>query len=434
MIAKTMENPPATSAKSHHSTFFRQSGWLMIATVIGGFMSLGVHFLSKELSSSEYGAFITLLMVISAVPTIPLQMVFTHQAAQAVATNRERQLAGMLRMAWLWMTVLWVFGAGIALGFQGRIVESWGLSSPVALWVTLLAVLASLWFPIFNGAMQGRQNFFWMGWGSILNGAVRVAIAYALVRMFHKGETGMVAGALAGVGMTVAIGVYQLRDWLKLKKEAFDRRALLSEAVPLLLGFGATQFLFTADTIFAKPYFSKEEMACYGLAGTLSRALLWLVLPLAGVMFPKIVHSNVKAEKTNLLGIVLIGTAVLAICGAIGLCIVGPFAIKIVSKPDYVPLTASLLPWYGGAMVPLALANVLVNDLLARGRFRIVPVLVGLAATYGFTLPYVLNHFPKSLQLVLQTLAVFNFLLLLVCAWAAFEKSARPAAANNNPK
>ena len=76
-----------------------------------------------------------------------------------------------------------------------------------------------------------------------------------------------------------------------------------------MLGFGAVQFLFTADTMFVKAYFSGDDAAFYVSAGTLSRALMWLVLPLATVMFPKIVHSVARSEKSNLLGVVLLGTA-----------------------------------------------------------------------------------------------------------------------------
>jgi hypothetical protein len=149
----------------------------------------------------------------------------------------------------------------------------------------------------------------------------------------------------------------------------------------------------------------------------LSRALLWLVLPLAAVMFPKIVHASAKAEKSNLFGLVVLGTAVLAAGGALGLWLVGPVVVKIVYKSSYVAATAALLPWYAGAMVPLAMANVMVNDLLARGRFGVVPFMVALAAAYGFTLPWMLNHYPGKLVVVLQTLGAFNLLLFAVCAW-----------------
>jgi O-antigen/teichoic acid export membrane protein len=190
--------------------------------------------------------------------------------------------------------------------------------------------------------------------------------------------------------------------------------------------------MFTADTMIAKAYFSGDQMAPYVAAGTLSRALLWLVLPLAAVMFPKIVHSSARSEKTNLLGVVLLGTAVLAVCGALGLCLVGPWVIRLVYSAEYVRATSALLPWYAAAIVPLALANVLINDLLARGRARVVPAMVFLAVAYGFTLPYILNHYPRKLETVLQTLGVFNLLLLALTAWAAFgngEARTVPAAA-----
>jgi hypothetical protein len=144
------------------------------------------------------------------------------------------------------------------------------------------------------------------------------------------------------------------------------------------------------------------------------------VLPLAAVMFPKIVHATAKSEKTNLFNLVVLGTAVLAMCGALGLWLVGPILVRIVYTPAYVTATVALLPWYAGAMVPLALANVMVNDQLARARFGVVPWMVVLAVTYGFTLPFMLNHFPGRLEVALQTLGVFNLLLFLLCAWFAW--------------
>ena len=45
----------------HKSSFFRHSGWLMIANIAGGFLNWGVHFLQKVLPEAvrakEYGSF-----------------------------------------------------------------------------------------------------------------------------------------------------------------------------------------------------------------------------------------------------------------------------------------------------------------------------------------------------------------------------------------
>jgi O-antigen/teichoic acid export membrane protein len=192
--------------------------------------------------------------------------------------------------------------------------------------------------------------------------------------------------------------------------EPFSRRALLAEIVPLMLGFAATQFLFTADTIFVNAYLP-ENAAFYGAAGTLSRALVWLVAPLTFVMFPKLVHSAARSEKTDVMGLTLLCTAVIAGCGVLGLWILGSWVGRFVYPPEYVAVATSLLPWYAGAMLPLCLANVLVNSLLAKSDLRIVLPLIAMAVTYGI----VLANYHPSLITVLQILGAFNLVLLFLC-------------------
>ena len=407
-----------------HAAFFRQSGWLMIATVISGLMAFGVHLLSKKILPSEYSIFGTMLMVVSCVPTIPLQMIFAQQTAGALATDRQRQLAGIIRHGWLWTFIVWTIVAVIFAVWQQHIVERWELPDAMILWVTLAALLTNLWMPLFSGVLQGRQDFFWLGWSMIVGGIGRVVVAVAAVQLLHAGASGMIFGAFAGLGAWTVIAVWRSRDLWTGKSEPFDRRGLFKQVAPLFLAFGACQFLFTTDTMYAKAFFPGDQMAFYVAAGTLSRTLLWIVLPLAAVMFPKIVHATAKSEKSNLLGIVLAGSAILAIVGAAGLCIVGPLVVKLAFKPEYVAGTVKLLPWYAGAMIPLALANVLVNDLMARGRFKIVPSMVVVAIVYGFTMPWMLHHFPGRMEVALQTLGVFNLILLGICVYFSFGRSA----------
>jgi O-antigen/teichoic acid export membrane protein len=415
MATEKPESIPTIDHKPH-AAFFRQSGWLMIAAIAGGALTWGVHFLNKAIPDSEYSTFGVLLMVAGCLPTMPLQMVFAQQSALALATNRTRQLARLVRLACLWTFVLWALGAAAVFLFRKQIVAGWHLPNELGLWVTLALLLVSLWAPMFGGLLQGRQDFFWMGWSSILGGALRLVGALFFVMALHLGAAGMMAGALIGVFLTVLIPVWRTRDLWRLKPEPFDGKSVLRQVLPLMFGFGACQFMFTSDTMFATAFFNGEQMKPYVVAGTLSRALLWLVMPMATVMFPKLVQSRVKSEKSNLFNLVVLGTAVLAIGGALGLWLVGPLVVRFVAHAGDVAGTMALIPWYAGAMVPLALANVLVNDLLARGRFTVVPFMVVLALAYGFTLPWMLHHFPGRIQVVLQTLGVFNLLLFGVCA------------------
>ena len=401
----------------------------MVANISSGLMMYAVHLLakSKTVSPAEYGAFGVMLSVVMCVPNLPMQMVFAQQTARALAMNRERELAGMIRLAWWGTLALCLLLAVGVFIWQADILAGWKLASVAGLWATVLAVLLSLWMPMFWGVLQGQQDFFSLGWSTIFNGVGRISLAAGLVLLAGAGAAGMMVGVCAGLIAATGIGVWQTRSLWRAHPQPFAWRDLLGQIIPLMLGFGAVQFVFTADMLFVRAYFSGDQTGYYLSAGTMSRALMWLVIPLATVMFPKIVHSVARSEKSNLLGVVLLGTGILSAGGALVLTFLGPLIIRLVYKDSYVQVAASVLPWYAWAMVPLSLAYALVNNLLARSQFRIVPVLLVLAAAYGFAL----TRYHDTLIMVLKTLGVFNLLLLGACAWFTFHGS-RAQAQNSN--
>jgi len=412
MPAETTEPEPVVAETRPHAAFFRQSGWLMLANVGSGVMMYAVHLLNKKIPPEQYGIFGVLLAVAMFVPSMPLQMVLAQQTAQALATDRKRELAGIIRLAWLGTSALCLL---LALGtfiWQRDVLAGWQITNPADLWITVFVVLLSFWLPMFWGVLQGQQNFLWFGWTYIFNGIGRLGIASFLVLALGTYAGGMMLGVCLGLAVGVGVAIWQTRSLWLLRAQPFDWRGLLKQIVPLMLGFAAVQFFFTADTMFVKAYFPGDDAAFYVSAGTLSRGLMWLVVPLATVMFPKIVHSVARSEKSNLLGVVLLGTAILAAGGAVGLTILGPWVVRLAYSKQYVSVAAAVLPWYAWAMVPLSLAYALVNNLMARSQFRIVPLLLLLAAAYGIAL----TQFHDTLITVLKTLGVFNLLLLGVCA------------------
>jgi O-antigen/teichoic acid export membrane protein len=330
---------------------------------------------------------------------------------------------------WLWTFIVWLVAAVIVLIFRQTIVNRWQLGTASGLIVTLPVLLVSIWMPLFSGILQGRQDFFWLGWATMLGGLGRLVGGGLIVMFWLANATGLMYGALIGIGVSAIIGIWRTRDLWTQPPEPFDIKGTLGQVVPLMLGFGAFQFMFTSDTMFAKAFFTGEAMKAYGEAGTLSRAVLWLVTPLATVMFPKLVHSHAKSEKSNLLTVVLIGTGLLGVCGAVGLWIVGPIVVKIVYKSGDVASTISLIPWYATAMIPLGMANVLVNDLMARKQFKVVPLLIALVLVYALAQPYMIHHHPGSMKVILQTLGVFTTLFFLICAWFTWGmKDSKPLA------
>jgi O-antigen/teichoic acid export membrane protein len=318
--------------------------------------------------------------------------------------------------------VVWLLGSIIILCFQRDILAYLKMTDPTGLWITMIIVLFALWLPMFWGMLQGQQNFLWLGWTMMTNGIGRLSVAAMAVIALKWGAAGMMAGVLLGYAIAVGMAAWHTRSLWLAPPQSFDWRGLLRQVIPLLIAFVGFQILFTADTILVKNYFSEAEEDFYVGAGTLSRALLWLVLPLASVMFPRLVHSAAKSEKSNLMGMVLLGTAVLSIVGALSLSLLGPFVTQLVFKKGVAAQVCSLLPWYSAAMVPLALSNVLLNQLLSRPDSKWMLALLVLIAAIGYL--FAITQFHATLDTVLKVMGVANLVLLGICgAFYRFGKA-----------
>ncbi len=420
MLADKAETPHAT-ADSRRSSFFRQSGWLMIATIVGGLFMTGMHFLSKVLPLDSYGEFGVFLVVAMFISALPFQIVFAQQTAQSLALGRERELSGLIRSVWIATFVVWLVAAAVVLMFQRTILEHLKITNAAALWLALPMLLFTLWQPMFLGILQGKQNFLWMGWSLMVNGVGRVGVAVFAVLVLQCRASGMVAGMLGGLVASLVLAIWPTRSLWLTSPLPFDWGVVLRQVIPLSLGFAAYNLMFTADTFLVKWYFTPATAAFYLSAGTLARASIWLVGPLAAVMFPKLVHAKAKAQKTDLLGVVLLGTLIFSAGGAIGLWVLGPWIVKLMFTPEYVEAAATLLPWYAWAVVPLALGNVLLNNLLAHARFKVVPALCVLAVGYVFAL----TQFHTTPVMVIKILTACNCLLLAICAWYTWGAKAK---------
>jgi hypothetical protein len=153
----------------------------------------------------------------------------------------------------------------------------------------------------------------------------------------------------------------------------------------------------------------------------------WLIIKTTTVGFPSYRTSirwsiQIPSNRADLFILTLTGTAILAALAAIGLTVTAPWLIKLGSKPEYVSFVP-LIPWFAWAMVPLAVANVLLNNLMAHSRFRSVPALVAVAAGYWVTL----QLFHDSFRTVILVLAVFNLLFLATGAWFTWRPSGQPS-------
>jgi len=398
--------------------FFRQSSWMLFATTFGGVLMWLVHYVTNHgMPESEYGVFTTLLQVLNimAIPAVGLQLTFVQQAVVAQETGQHAKLAGAARALLKGTFLFWVAGVLLVLVFQEKILADYKITKPLALWATVLFGLTALWSPIFLGILQGRQNFFWFGLASMLNGATRLGGAVILVVLLKGESAGAMFAAVLGMVVSVTIGAWQIRDAITGPVEKFLWRPWLKRALPVTIGYGAATYILALDMIVVQRFFpSATENGLYGAAGTIGRAVFFFLAPMTTVMFPKIAQSAVRSEQSSVLFQALGATALLGVGAAICCTFLAELPFRLGYKAEYLP-AAKLVPIFAWCMLPLPLANVLVNNLLARERYGIVPWLTGIAVAYYFALAHVAQLKPQRFENVIYTLGTFGLLLLVVC-------------------
>lgn len=372
-------------------TFLRQSGWLAIATAIAGITSYAVHpFIQK---SPDYGAFNAMLQLLNliAIPAIGLQAVFAHKAAEAKTDEDAHRLAreqiaiGVIVIALATVAVACVHLNGDAL------VRSMKLPSLNVLSVTLASGVFALLLPMVYGVLQGRERFFWLGWAMLSLGVVRLAAVAGLSITYGvsalNGMVGVALGFLCAfllAGTTSGPPVLKPAEWLPSVTQT-DWRALLKKFVPLSMGAGAGIFMMSADMLVVQRFFDEKQTGLYGAAGMIGRALIFFVVPMVAVMFPKIVRSRAERKPTDVLRLTLLLTAGLCVvAGGLGWW-VPELPLKLVYDEKFLKV-APLVTWFIWAMIPLAMSVVLVNNLLARSDYAVAYALPVVCAGYAVAL------------------------------------------------
>jgi O-antigen/teichoic acid export membrane protein len=402
--------------------FFRQSGWMVIASTVSGGLMYAAHIPAQQMPPAEYGVFVTLLQVLNlmAIPAVGLQLTFVQQSVAAVDAARRAELTGTMRALLRGTFLLWLVLVAGALIFQRSILADYKVANPAALWITLVLGLASLWSPIILGTLQGRQNFLWLGWAAMLNGLTRLTTIAIIVLILGGYAAGAMTGALLGMLAAMMIAVWHTRDLWRGPAAAFAWLPWLRRITPLTLGFGAVTFMISQDMIVVQRFFPKEETGYYGAAGMIGRAIFFFTAPMTAVLFPKVVQSALRAEKSSVLAQAFGATALLGGVAALGCTLFPELPLQIIYQPSFLKV-APLVPLFAWCMLPLTLSSVLVNNLLARERFAVVPWLIAVAAGYSLALRY--RH--DTFETVIQTLGMFGSLLLVICLFFTWWESRR---------
>lgn len=417
------------------ASFFRQSGWLVIATNVGGVFMMLVHTVASKMGKQEYATFVSLLrlLIVMGFPAAALQTIFARQAAAVTNDEQEQQLRATTR-ALVGCTFLVGLVCAIAILAASRVLSNLlTVSNPAALYFMAFLSLTGLWVPIGKGLLQGKHYFGGLGWLQISEGVIRFSVMLLLViGLGGKAASGTFA-VMSGQLITVILAACLTRAfWWSRPTVAFHWKRWFDHALPLTLGLGTVLIMSSIDMLFVQSLFSDTgRTALYGAAMLTGFAIIQFVAPVALVMFARVAHSTARAEHSDSLGLTLAATVFFVSLAAAGCTLLPKLPLRLMYFSNREMWDAfPLVPWFAWALLPVTVANVLVQNILARGRYQAVPWLMLVPAVYAACLclqaPALVAMKPfDAFVRVIQTLGGSSLLLCAVAGW--FSRSARPA-------
>jgi O-antigen/teichoic acid export membrane protein len=177
---------------------------------------------------------------------------------------------------------------------------------------------------------------------------------------------------------------------------------------PTLVCLISYAILVNVDMAVVRHYHSSEA-AQYSAASLFGRSIGWMIAPLCAVLFPHV--WNEQQEETNraLLLKFLFAAIALGVAGAL-VCTAshGLLTWLILGRSE--PTVSELIPLCAWAMLPIGVANVFLNFVMARGRYGFVLVFVAVATLY--LAAFYLWH--GSLRQILAIVAAFGIVTLLL--------------------
>jgi O-antigen/teichoic acid export membrane protein len=375
------------------SGLLRHGTLMVIGTFAGAVCNAGFHMVAgRLLPESAYGALVAMLGIVLAFsqPALALQNTLAHRIALLRQSGNAAAVPACFRRCLPWPVLLLVpLLPFLAWLLRAPLSAFWNVD-PRLLILTAAILPLSLGMSLFSGLWQGMQSFLWLAFAPQAWGLVRLTLGAALMLLGLRTATAALAAQLTGVLLVLLLGLLYLsrlgaraaRPPSLPSATASSGRYLLLSCLSLI-GYG---LLMNFDTALAKHLFPADSAGLFAKAATIARTAVFLPVPIAAALFPKVATDGALPPDTaRLLRRALLYAGALVSAAAAACLILPSLPWLILYGPcpaDTAPLAHSLVRAMTLAQSPLALTYLLLNFEMAQNRFRRPLLLLPCAALY----------------------------------------------------
>jgi O-antigen/teichoic acid export membrane protein len=304
----------------------RQGLVMGISMVLAGGLDYAVNVVAgRWLGPVDFGVFVSitaLLQVLLALSIAIRLVVALHTAELSVPGLPPARAGAFVRRAWLWS---WRWGlAGTALVVLVSPLLAGPLQIPDAwpLWAASPMVAMLFVREAGYGTLQGIQSFTRLGGVQVVQSALRLLFAVALVWLGWRATGAILAQPLAGLA-GVALMAWWLRPQLR-ERERSDERVSWRYSVSTLLGLSVFGVLTNLDALFVKRFYDPAVAGHYGPVVTLERISLFLPWAVGFVLFPKVAARRAEGRDPRPVLLLSLAASLVPGLGVSAVCFLFP--------------------------------------------------------------------------------------------------------------
>lgn len=420
------------SASKYEGKLVRHGFLLVVLNGVANVANVAFHMvMGRLLVSAEYGVLAALLnlMLVLSTPLEALRNAMAHFAARA---HRLEDLAMARAIARRWSWRIGLLAAPLA-GFlwlaRERFAEFFHLADSRPFAAVALFLPSFMLLPVLTGVLQGLQRFWWFG--AALHGVSFLRLGLGWLFVLALSATAYYAVLAQGLAMSAGVLLAGYAVWHVTRggSRAEAPRGIgpyFLKSMLMLAGYGV---LMNSDVMLVR-HFHPEAAGEFAWAATIGRSVVFLPMPVAMAMFPKVISAGgtSRSSRITLLKALLMVLAMIGVGVAFSLAWPWIPLLILYGVRDPSPELQHLVRMVMLAMCPLGLAYMLLSFEMAQHRFRTIPWLIGLAAAY-IGGAFLHHRTVLSIVFVLGATATAAALLYLIELFRARPAPHAPAAA-----
>jgi len=359
---------------------------LLVLSLIASSLQWVFHvFISRGLGPIGYGNYAVVLswFIIIVYPLSALQIAVADRTSRYHAKQQDQAIGGLMRRMMqvislsLLVAVLATAIGGSALGALMNLRLS-------EMWILGFLVVAAVMMTVVRGLLQGLQRFVGLGLNTFIDSLIRCICGAVLVYYLHYGVLVALGSSIISAIVAGVCGIWLLRNFVLLpgRMSGSELKKMFRSFLPMLLAMLFFGVMTNADIQVVKKCFPAVDVGYFAAAHKVGEIFIYVPMAIIGVMFPKVAASSERGEKTKHLLMLSLGYASLICLGGGIVCVFFPaFVTRMIFGEAFIPGSWMVI-YFPFIFAPFSLANIVINYLIARGRFMFCYLMGALAVLY----------------------------------------------------